>query len=619
MLPVHAQNYERQQAFEKACQSKEAMQQYVSQLRSRFTQLAGEMPQRGKLNAKVVGSLKGNGFIVEKIVFQSTPGRYVTAHLYLPEKVQGKIPACIEMCGHGLDGKGTGSGSAEQLAVNGIASMVVDPFSQGERQQTIDAQGKNLTRGVTTEHTLIAPGFILLGSSLAAQEFFDNSRAIDYLLSRKDIDGDKIGCYGFSGGGTQSSYLAALDDRVKASCVGLFFSSRERTLETQGPSDGCQWIPGEGREHIEIADMAMMNAPKPFLILDGRFDFVDHWGALRGYEGVNRCYSLLGAPEAAEQFYYDDGHAIPKPSQDKMVSFFRKALLGDAQGEVKPYTYWRSDDMRCTKTGQVNLEYKDALSSMQECEAQMDRLSAQRQAFCSQSADKVKAGILKLLGLSGLNDHWNAIETRHESQRDVEEYRYQLDCEGQYPVPVIVRIPSVANQQSKVCIHLADAGKASLLIETDRRDAFSDGTIHVYADLRGFGETSDIFEYNLSKYWNTQYRSAVTALHAGKPLIGQRVQDLRTILNFCSADEKLKGRQITVKADGMNAVVVMHAAVLDERLAGAALTRTLKTWRNYIQHPVQHDMMSNVIPGVLRCYDIPDLLSLATRRVVIQD
>ena len=231
----------------------------------------------------------------------------------------------------------------------------------------------------------------------------------------------------------------------------------------------------------------------------------------------------------------------------------------------------------------------------------------------------MKGGILKLLGLPGLNDHWNAIETRHESQRDVEEYRYQLDCEGQYPVPVIVRIPSVANQQSNVCIHLADAGKASLLIETDRRDVFSDGTIHVYADLRGFGETSDIFEYNLSKYWNTQYRSTVTALHAGKPLIGQRVQDLRTLLNFCSGDAKLKNRKIVVKADGMNAVVVMHAAVLDERLAGATLTRTLKTWRNYIQQPVQHDMMSNVIPGVLCCYDIPDLLSLAKGRVVIVD
>lgn len=619
MLAVHSQNYERQQAFEKACLSKDAMQQYVSQLRSRFCKLAGEMPLHGKLNAKVVGVLKGHGFVVEKIVFQSTPGRYVTAHLYLPEKVQGKIPACIEMCGHGLDGKGQGSGSAEQLAVNGIAAMVVDPFSQGERQQTIDRNGKNLTRGVTTEHTLIAPGFLLLGSSLAAQEYFDNSRAIDYLLSRKEIDGDQIGCYGFSGGGTQSSYLAALDDRIKASCVGLFFSSRERTLETQGPSDGCQWIPGEGRDHIEIADMAMMNAPKPFLILDGRFDFVDHWGALRGYEEVKRCYSVLGAPDAVEQFYTDDGHAIPKCSQDKMVSFFRKALLDDAQGEVKPYTYWRGDDMLCTKSGQVNLEYKDALSAMQECDAQMDRLSEQRQAFCSQSADQVKAGILKLLGITKLNDRWSSTETRHESLRDMEEYRYQLDCDGEFPVPVVVRIPSSANQQSRICIHLADAGKTSLLAETDRRDVVSDGTIDVYADLRGFGETCDIFEYNLSKYWNTQYRSAVTALHAGKPLMGQRVQDLYTILNFCSADEKLKGRKISVKADGMNAVVVMHVAVLDERLSGARLTKTLKSWRSYIQQPVQYDMMSNVIPGVLRYYDIPDLLKLSRGRVGIVD
>lgn len=619
MLPVHEQNYDRKQTFDKACQSKPAMQAYVRQLRANFIRLAGQMPERGRLDAKVVGTIRGNGFVVEKIVFQSTPGRYVTAHLYLPDKVKGKIPACIEMCGHGLDGKGTGSGSAEQLAVNGIASMVVDPFSQGERQQTIDAQGKNLTRGVTTEHTLIAPGFLLLGSSLAAQEFFDNSRAIDYLLTRKEIDGDKIGCYGFSGGGTQSAYLAALDDRVKASCVGLFFSSRERTLETQGPSDGCQWIPGEGREHIEIADMAMMNAPKPFLILDGRFDFVDHWGALRGYDEVKRCYSLLGAPDAAEQFYYDDGHAIPKISQDKMISFFRKSLLGDSTGTVKPYTYWRSDDMRCTKTGQVNLEYKDARSSMQECEAQMDKLASARQQFCAQPLAQVRTGILRLLGLDKLNDHCQAEQTGYESQRDVEEYRYQLDCEGQYPVPVIMRIPANVKPQSSVCIHLADAGKASLLLEVDRRDAVSDGNIHIYADLRGFGETSDIYEYNLSKYWNAQYRSAVTSLHAGKPLVGQRVQDLYTLLNFCSSNSKLKGRQVMVKADGINAVVVMHAAVLDNRIGKATLTHTLKTWRDYIQHPMQHDMMPNVIPGVLQYYDIPDLLRLCQGRVTIDD
>lgn len=619
MLAVHAQALERQQAFDKASKSKEAMQSYVFQLRNTFSQLAGQMPERGNLNAKVVGKLEGKGFVVEKIVFQSTPGRYVTAHLYLPAKFENKVPACIEMCGHGLDGKGTGSGSAEQLAVNGIASMVVDPLAQGERQQTIDKDGKNITRGVTTEHTLIAPGYILLGSSLAAQEYFDNSRAIDYLITRKDIDSDNIGCYGFSGGGTQAAYLAGLDKRIKASCIGLFFSSRERTLETQGPSDGCQWIPGEGREHIEIADMAMMNAPKPFLILDGRFDFVDHWGALCGYDEVKKCYTLLGAAEAVEQFYYDDGHAIPKKSQDKMVSFFRKALMGDLSGTVKPYCYWNSEDMHCTKTGQVNLEFKDALSTMQECEKQMDKYASERHTFCSQPIDSVRSALLKLLGLQKFNDMWEAIETRHESLRDVEEYRYQLDCEGEYPVPVIIRIPSNVTDQSAICIHLSDAGKASELMEIDRRDAVSDGKIHIYADLRGFGETSDILEFNLSKYWNIQYRSVGTALHAGKPLIGQRVQDLRTLVNFCSKAERLKGRKITIKADGMNAVVVMHGAVLDNRIAAATLTKTLKTWRSYIQHPIQQNMMSNVIPGVLHFYDIPDLLMLAKNRVTIED
>ena len=130
------------------------------------------------------------------------------------------------MCGHGLQGKGNGSGTAVQMARNGIAVLVVDPIGQGEMQQLIDGTGRNLTRGVTTEHTLLAPAYNLLGTSLEAQIFWDNSRAVDYLCSRKDIDAKHIGCYGFSGGGTEASYLLALDDRIQAASVGLFFQSK---------------------------------------------------------------------------------------------------------------------------------------------------------------------------------------------------------------------------------------------------------------------------------------------------------------------------------------------------------------------------------------------------------
>ena len=619
MMSVHTQSANRKEDFIKACESRKMMKAYIQRLRTNFTLLLGQWPKRGQLNATVTGRVSGPGFVVEKIVFQSTPNRYVTAHLYLPEHLRGKVPACIEMCGHGLNGKGKGSASAQLLARNGIATLVVDPISQGERQQLIDTNGKNLTRGVTTEHTLIAPALMLVGSSLAAQECFDNSRALDYLLTRNDIDGNNIGCYGFSGGGTQATYLLAADRRIKASCVGLFFSSRERTLETQGPSDGCQWIPKEGSNKIEIADMIMMNAPKPILILDGRFDFVDHWGALRGFDEVKQCYSILGVPEAAEQYYYDDGHAVPPDGLHRMVRFFKKHLEGTMDQVDEHSLDWHSDSLLCTIRGQVNLEYSDAKSVLQECEAMMNDLEISRQLFRSQNLSGQQACLMQLLGLNTFNDEWHSIETGYQSKRTFDEYRFQLNCEGEFPTPVIVRVPLDVSAHSQICIHLKDAGKASELQDIDRQDDVSDGTIHVFADLRGFGETRDPFDYNLSKYWNNQYRLACTSLHIGKPIIGQRVQDLHTLVNFCASNPKLKGRNIVIKADGMNALVVMHAALLDLRIDKAILTNTVKTWRNYIQFPMQRNMMPNVIPGVLRYYDIPDLLGILGERVEIAD
>lgn len=112
----------------------------------------------------------------------------------------------------------------------------------------------------------------MLGTSLAAQEYWDNHRALDYLLTRKDIDPERIGVYGSSGGGTQTAYYIGLDPRVKVAAICSFFSTRERTMELQGPSDGCQHIPYEGREQLEVPDFALMMAPRPLLILSGKYD-----------------------------------------------------------------------------------------------------------------------------------------------------------------------------------------------------------------------------------------------------------------------------------------------------------------------------------------------------------
>lgn len=618
MRDLHRQTAARDAAFAEAAQSRSGMERYVAGIRERMNEIAGPLPERGPLHARTVSTVQGEGFVVEKIIYQSAPGRYVTAHLYRPEKIRGRIPACVEMPGHSSAGKGNGSAQAVLMARNGIAVILVDPLGQGERMQLIDARGNDLTRGSTTEHTLLNVPYVLLGGSLAAEQFYDNSRAIDYLLTRSDIDPERIGCYGFSGGGTMASYLVALDERIRCACVGLFFSSRLRTLELIGPSDGCQQMPFEGSAQIEGADLVLAMAPRPVIILDGKYDFVDHWGALQGFEDLRRAYTALGHPERVSQYYAEDGHATPPDVQRHLIDWFRRWLLQDESpaAESRP---WRGEDMLCTASGQVNLEFADAQSTMQATLAAMDALAPAREAFCKQETAAVQAGIRRLLHLPETSAPVEAVATGSRELRGFTEYRYQLNREGEFPVPVVVRIPDNAGARSGVEIRLSDQGKAALLAETDRFDEVSDGTILVWADMRGMGESADPAELNLLKYWNREYRLSAVSLHIGRPLPGQRVTDVLTLLDFCGADERLQGRPVRIVAEGACGPVAAHAAVLDARIGRVTLSRSLRSWRSYLENPMQYDMLSNVVPGVLRCYDLPDLVRLSGGRIVYDD
>lgn len=632
MLQQHLRDDQRDEELRQALTSKKNMQAYIARVQQKMQLLAGPFPERTDTEGRVVGRVEGPGFTVEKIVFKSRPGHYVTAHLYLPA-TGAKHPVCIEMCGHGLNGKGTGSGTAIQMASNGIAVLVTDPIGQGEMQQLIDADGKNKTRGVTTAHTLLAPLYNLLGSSLEAQMYWDNSRAIDYLATRSDIDIAHVGCYGFSGGGTEASYLLALDPRIQAAAVGLFFSDRTRTLETQGPSDGCQWIPGEGALGINHADMALCMTPRPFLVLDGLYDFVDHYGALRGMKELQAAYHVLGADDKVDQYYCADGHACPPDAMEHLVGWMKRWLQQSPEAPQISDVSWRGQDMLCTRRGQVNLEFDDAQNTMQDALRQYAALAPRRQAFVCQPLATVRQRICEVLGLDasvlcpdplpqtlpGSALAQAVVPSGRTHGKDYEEYRFQLNREGEMPVAVVVRIPDAATAQSPIQLHLHEQGKAWFLNDRDRQDMTTDGSIIVAADVRGVGEMEDPYSYNLTKYWNREWRCAVVALHEGRPLVGQRVVDVLTLLDFCTNHELLQGHPIHAYGDGLFGPVLMHAAVLDDRLQRVTLTRTLKTWRDYLENPLQHDMYSNVVPGVLQYYDLPDLVKLAAGRVQITD
>ena len=354
---MHLQYDERRISLDSALKTPEGLAGYREQCRKKYVSLLGDMPAKTPLNAQVTGRIDRVDYAIEKVIYESRPGHHVTSNLYLPAG-KGPFPAVLIFCGHEMTSKATVSyqETAILFASNGFAALVVDPVSQGERVQFTDSAGKRILRGSTTEHTLLNAGASLTGTSVVAWELFDNVRSLDYLTSRPEVDPDRIGCLGNSGGGAQTTWFIGYDERVKVAAPCSFVTSREREYELNGTGDGCQQLPYEGREQLEIADYLMIFAPKPLLILAGRYDFVDYRGTMDAFNELSDAYRVLGAPDKIRLFTYEDGHGISWPKQEAAVKWFRKWLCNDTTDIIHDMPVPETEnDTWCTPSGQVTV------------------------------------------------------------------------------------------------------------------------------------------------------------------------------------------------------------------------------------------------------------------------
>jgi len=165
------------------------------------------------------------------------------------------------------------------------------PLDQGERHQLLDADGKPIITRSTEGHTRAGVGAILVGRNTATYRIWDGMRAIDYLASRPEVDADRIGCTGISGGGTMTSYLMALDDRIQAAAPGCFITTTRRKNESPGPGDAEQNIFGQIAYGMDHADYILMRAPKPTLICAATHDFVPIEGTWEAFREAKRLYT----------------------------------------------------------------------------------------------------------------------------------------------------------------------------------------------------------------------------------------------------------------------------------------------------------------------------------------
>ncbi|MCW9706584.1 alpha/beta hydrolase family protein [Fodinibius salsisoli] len=621
---MHEQYRQRDIDMQQAFTSKAAAENYRNKIRKNYDSIKGNFPQKSPLNAKVTGTIKHEDYQIKKVLYESFPNHHVTANLYVPEG-QGPFPAALLFCGHESQAKATASyqRTAILLAKHGFVVLVIDPISQGERFQLTDADGEPATRGGTTEHTLLNAGSNLVGTNVVNYEYWDNKQGLEYLMSRPEVDTGRIGVLGNSGGGTMTTYFMALNDTPEAAVVCSYVTKRERAIEVLGPQDGCQWIPYEGREHLEIADFLLMNAPVPTLTLAGKYDFVDYVGVERTMREMQNYYAALEHPEETKLFSWSDGHGISKPKREAAVEWFKRWFYEDSsaveEGNLAVHT---EEQLQVTETGQVNSQFEDEYTIQQRNINLANQLKSERQAF--QQNHSRKGFLEKVTSLIGFKENPHNVTAEYVDTSRWKDYHMTkkiLRRKGEVPIPVIIIQPSENRQADTLQLRISEGGKAKIIEqnETKINSVLASGQSVILADLRGTGELEDPEEFNASKYHDSQYRNDQVSLHIGEPVVGQRVQDIVTILDFIEAEPSLSPKSITLQAHGFTASPALHAAVLTSQVDQLMLSDTIQSYREILEQPIRQNGYAYVVPNALKFYDLPDLVDLINPKKVVYE
>lgn len=290
------------------------------------TALLSCMPEKTPLNTVCTGTLDLGDIVLEKLLFESRPGLFVSASLYRPAKVStGKHPGVVNLCGHSANGKGSVNYQAccQRLAQHGFIVLAPDPIAQGERLQYANRPADPLLTGsCCTEHNLYNKELGLFGDNFSYWRTYEAIRATDCLLERPEVDPARLGVTGCSGGGTMTSYLWAVEDRLNMAAPTCYLTTFYRNFDNELPVDAEQAIPGIAATGFEMADFLIARAPQPAILLIKKNDFFDPRGSEECYEETMKIYRLLGAEENFRRNDEEGPHGYTPENREAMCRFF---------------------------------------------------------------------------------------------------------------------------------------------------------------------------------------------------------------------------------------------------------------------------------------------------------
>jgi dienelactone hydrolase len=581
----------------------EALAVWQKRTRGACLEALGGFPERTPLNARVLATVEREGYRIEKLLCESRPQHFVTAHLFLPDPTRfaAPYPGILIACGHSKTGKGYPGYQRGALlaAYNGMAALIYDPIDQGERLQGV---GKGLCIGHNTTGVKAA----LLGWNTATFRIWDGMRAMDYLASRPEVDDSRLGCMGNSGGGTLSTYLSALDERIKAAAPSCYISSLQHVCAAMGPQDAEQNVFGQMAFGLEHSGWLLLRAPAATCVCAAKKDMFPIEGTYQTIGEVRAVYERLGKADRLELAEHDGPHGWAEPLKVAAVRFMSRWLRQGAEVTVPPETDMGLKDEAVNVTEQGQVMKLDGARSVYD----LMRDEAARLVFVRGLAGKrdLHAVVRRLAGIRSLENIPVPVTVNRASvlEGEVSVRKVALTVEGRVAIPADLFTPAMPHGAPVLVVD----GRGKRHVAATVSALLKEGRTVLAADLSGFGETyGSAHSFYGAK--NKDEGPAVMAYLLGHSLVGQRAEDVLLCARWLST--ACGENRVELHASEWAVTPALHAAVAEPQLfSKVTLADEPLPWEDVVTKDVSH-RFSDVVHGALREYTLADLKALAVR------
>ena len=585
------------------------VQQWVQARKQYFLQQLGPLPERTPLNGRTVRTIQADGFRIECVIFDSQPGHRITANLYLPEAA-GPVPAVVVSSGHSRTAKTADYNQrfALQMVRLGMAALCFDPIGQGERSQVLNAEHEPEHSGTTTEHFLVGVGSILVGRNTATYRLHDAMRAVDYVCSRPEIDPARIGFTGCSGGGTMTSYVMALDDRIACAAPACYITTFRRLIDTIGPQDAEQNIFGQVAFGLDHPDYLLLRSPRPTLISSTTQDFFDIDGSWQAFRQAKRVWGILGYPERVDLVEMAGAHGVQPQNLATIGHWFQRWLQHtDRPVAIEKFAVRTEQELLCTEHGQVlGLEGEQSVFDLNAAVAA--RLQQERrETFANRTPAQLQQTIRDILLVRAASERQPPVM---EDRGRVNRPQYHIDrlvlkTDKGHRIPGLTWHPPVPSDEAYLYLH--DGGKTAATAAIEK--LVEQGFAVVSVDLRNQGELQSEKSSPLLTDWKTYY----LAYLLGESILSYRVEDVLNSADFVAFYQKPRDqpRKVHLVAEGQTAIAALHAAALQPDLFASVTLKNAPTdWTSIAGSTNPEGQLEYTVHGVLRHWDLPELEKL---------